>query len=65
MPSPLSPAVIDAIRARAPGVRSTTHFNHAGASLPSADTLEAIQAHLQSEATMGPMEAGAAGGEQM
>ncbi|MBB5463367.1 aminotransferase class V-fold PLP-dependent enzyme [Paraburkholderia sp. Cpub6] len=64
MSSPLSPAVIDAIRARTPGVRSTTHFNHAGASLPSAATLEAIHAHLLREASMGPMEAGAAAREQ-
>ena len=64
MSSPLSPAAIDASRARTPGVRSTTHFNHAGASLPSAATIEAIHAHLLREATMGPMEAGAAGGEQ-
>ncbi|MBC8747269.1 MULTISPECIES: aminotransferase class V-fold PLP-dependent enzyme [Paraburkholderia] len=64
MSSPLSPAVIDAMRARTPGVRSTTHFNHAGASLPSAATLEAIHAHLLREASMGPMEAGAAAREQ-
>ncbi|APA88177.1 aminotransferase class V-fold PLP-dependent enzyme [Paraburkholderia sprentiae WSM5005] len=64
MSSPLSPAAIDAMRARTPGVRSTTHFNHAGASLPSAATLEAIQAHLLREASMGPMEAGAAAREQ-
>ncbi|MGF6964431.1 cysteine desulfurase/selenocysteine lyase [Paraburkholderia sp. WC7.3g] len=64
MSSPLSPAAIDAMRARTPGVRSTTHFNHAGASLPSAATLEAIHAHLLREASMGPMEAGAAAREQ-
>ncbi|MEM5294264.1 aminotransferase class V-fold PLP-dependent enzyme [Burkholderia sp. JPY481] len=64
MSSPLSPAAIDAIRARTPGVLSTTHFNHAGASLPSAATLEAIHVHLLREASMGPMEAGAAAGEQ-
>jgi selenocysteine lyase/cysteine desulfurase len=64
MSSPLSPAAIDALRARTPGVRTTTHFNHAGASLPSAATLDAIHAHLLREASMGPMEAGAAAGEQ-
>src|SRR5579871_5473247 len=63
MSSPLSPAVIDTLRARTPGVRTTTHFNHAGASLPSAATLDAIHAHLLREASMGPMEAGAASGE--
>ena len=64
MSSPLSAAAIDALRARTPGVRTTTHFNHAGASLPSAATLDAIHTHLLREASMGPMEAGAAGGEQ-
>lgn len=64
MSSPLSAAAIDALRARTPGVRTTTHFNHAGASLPSAATLDAIHAHLLREASMGPMEAGAFGDEQ-
>ncbi|MGO4330595.1 aminotransferase class V-fold PLP-dependent enzyme [Cupriavidus sp. 2TAF22] len=60
MPAPLTPAAVEALRARAPGTRTTTHFNHAGASLPSAATLEAIQAQLLREATAGPMEAGVA-----
>ncbi|RKT20936.1 selenocysteine lyase/cysteine desulfurase [Paraburkholderia sp. RAU2J] len=64
MSSPLSPAAVDALRARTPGTRSTTHFNHAGASLPSSATLEAIHAHLWREATIGPMEAGVAGRQQ-
>ena len=34
------------------------HFNHAGASLPSEKTLEAVIAHLRLEALHGPMEAG-------
>jgi selenocysteine lyase/cysteine desulfurase len=59
----LSPATIDALRARTPGVRTTTHFNHAGASLPSAATLDAICAHLFREASIGPMEAGTAAEE--
>ncbi|MCC8402819.1 aminotransferase class V-fold PLP-dependent enzyme [Paraburkholderia sp. MMS20-SJTN17] len=63
MSSPLSPATVDALRARTPGVHTTTHFNHAGASLPSAATLDAIHAHLSREASIGPMEAGAAGEE--
>ena len=64
MSAPLTPAVVEALRARTPGAQSTTHFNHAGASLPSAATLEAIQAHLWREATSGPMEAGVAARRQ-
>ncbi|RKE37596.1 selenocysteine lyase/cysteine desulfurase [Paraburkholderia sp. BL23I1N1] len=64
MPSPLSHAAVAALRARTPGTQSTTHFNHAGASLPSSATLEAMRAHLWLEATTGPMEAGVAGREQ-
>ncbi|OLL28093.1 class V aminotransferase [Burkholderia sp. SRS-W-2-2016] len=60
MPSPLSAAALDALRERIAGVRSTTHFNHAGSSLPSSATVEAIHAHLLREASLGPMEAGAA-----
>lgn len=56
----LTPAALDALRAAAPGTRTTVHFNHAGASLPSTATLEAIQAHLRREAEQGPMEAGVA-----
>lgn len=59
-PEPLTAARVEALRARTPGAQTTTHFNHAGASLPSAATLDAIQAHLYREATMGPMEAGVA-----
>lgn len=61
MPTPLSSATVDALRARTPGAQTTTHFNHGGASLPSAATLEAIRAHLWLEATKGPMEAGVSG----
>ncbi|MGT2509914.1 aminotransferase class V-fold PLP-dependent enzyme [Cupriavidus basilensis] len=64
MPAPLTPAAVDALRARAPGTQTTTHFNHAGASLPSTATLEAIHAHLRREAAQGPMEAGVAAREQ-
>ncbi|RAS34577.1 aminotransferase class V-fold PLP-dependent enzyme [Paraburkholderia bryophila] len=60
----LSTAAVEALRARTPGTQHTTHFNHAGASLPSSATLEAIHAHLWREATMGPMEAGIVGREQ-
>ncbi|MBI0328167.1 aminotransferase class V-fold PLP-dependent enzyme [Burkholderia plantarii] len=64
MTSALSPAAVDALRAATPGIAHTTHFNHGGASLPSARTLEAVQTQLTREAAMGPMEAGAAGVEQ-
>jgi cysteine desulfurase/selenocysteine lyase len=64
MSSSLSPAVVDALRARTPGAQTTTHFNHAGASLPSSATLDAIHAQLWREATMGPMEAGVVGREE-
>lgn len=64
MPSPLSLADVEALRARTPGTQTVTHFNHAGASLPSSATLEAIRAQLWLEATTGPMEAGVTGREQ-
>ncbi|WP_347558056.1 aminotransferase class V-fold PLP-dependent enzyme [Robbsia sp. KACC 23696] len=64
MPTPeLSSERIDALRAATPGLQTTTHFNHAGASLPSRGTLEAINAHLWREATLGPIEAGVAARE--
>ncbi|MFM0056869.1 aminotransferase class V-fold PLP-dependent enzyme [Paraburkholderia phytofirmans] len=64
MHTSLSPTAVDALRAITPGAQSITHFNHAGASLPSSATLEAIHAHLWREATLGPMEAGVAAREQ-
>lgn len=64
MSASLSPIAVDALRASTPGAQSITHFNHAGASLPSSATLEAIRAHLWREATLGPMEAGVAAREQ-
>lgn len=64
MSNPLSAAAVDALRAQTPGAQTTTHFNHAGASLPSSATLEAIHAQLWREATMGQMEAGVFGREQ-
>jgi len=64
MSASLSPTAVDALRASTPGAQCTTHFNHAGASLPSSATLEAIQAHLRREATLGPMEAGVVAREQ-
>ncbi|WP_447987713.1 aminotransferase class V-fold PLP-dependent enzyme [Achromobacter spanius] len=59
-PAPLSPATIQALRAQTPGTQTSVHFNHAGSSLPSSGTVQAIQAHLHREATQGPMEAGVA-----
>ena len=63
MSAPLTPSAVEALRAHTPGTHTTVHFNHAGASLPSAATLQAIHAHLQREATQGPMEAGVASRE--
>ncbi|SIT18963.1 aminotransferase class V-fold PLP-dependent enzyme [Achromobacter sp. MFA1 R4] len=60
MTAPLPPSTVQALRAMAPGTQSSVHFNHAGASLPSTATLQAIHAHLKREAAQGPMEAGVA-----
>jgi len=49
------------LRAATPGCARVIHFNHAGASLPSQATLDAINAQLLREATIGPMEAGVEG----
>ena len=38
----LTAATLEALRAATPGTRTTVHFNHAGASLPSAATLDGI-----------------------
>lgn len=65
MPAPLTDAAVDALRAQTPGTQHLAHFNHAGASLPSKGTLEAVHAHLWREATMGPMEAGVAARSQL
>ena len=64
MPTLFTHAEIETLRSRTPGTRTTVHFNHASASLPSAATLRAISEHLEREATLGPMEAGAAAAEQ-
>ncbi|MDX3988731.1 MAG: aminotransferase class V-fold PLP-dependent enzyme [Achromobacter sp.] len=58
--APLTADTIQTLRAQTPGAQTSVHFNHAGSSLPSSGTLEAIHAHLQREATLGPMEAGVA-----
>lgn len=60
MSAPLTAATIQSLRDQTPGTPTCVHFNHAGSSLPSTSTLQAIQAHLQREATLGPMEAGVA-----
>jgi cysteine desulfurase / selenocysteine lyase len=53
----MSPADIEGLRAETPGCAIGVHFNHAGASLPTATTLAAITDHLQREALYGGMEA--------
>lgn len=60
MSASLTAATIQTLRAQTPGAQTSVHFNHAGSSLPSSGTLEAIHAHLQREAMLGPMEAGVA-----
>lgn len=44
------------LRAATPGCAQVVHFNHAGASLPSQATLDAVIEQLQREALGGPME---------
>lgn len=48
---------VERLRAATPGCASVIHFNHAGASLPSQATLDAMIEQLQREASTGPMEA--------
>ncbi|RON55059.1 aminotransferase class V-fold PLP-dependent enzyme [Pseudomonas frederiksbergensis] len=50
-------AEVERLRGATPGCASVIHFNHAGASLPSQATLDAILGQLQREALGGPMEA--------
>ena len=55
----MSPLQVQHLRDDTPGCQSgLVHFNHAGASLPSQATLDAIIDQLQREARDGPMEAG-------
>lgn len=56
---------VEAWRALTPGCANGLHFNHAGASLPSAATLSAINEYLLREALLGPMEAAATGLETL
>ncbi|CUI44355.1 aminotransferase class V-fold PLP-dependent enzyme [Achromobacter kerstersii] len=58
MSAPLTSDARLALRARTPGAQRCVHFNHAGSSLPSAATVDAVHEHLLREATQGPMEAG-------
>ncbi|WP_248749548.1 aminotransferase class V-fold PLP-dependent enzyme [Pseudomonas sp. MWU15-20650] len=54
----MSPFEVQHLRDATPGCQSgIVHFNHAGASLPSQATLDAIIDQLQREARDGPMEA--------
>lgn len=48
---------IEHLRSEAPGCAMGMHFNHAGSSLPSRATIEAITDHLHREMLSGPMEA--------
>ncbi|MBC3257050.1 aminotransferase class V-fold PLP-dependent enzyme [Pseudomonas paralactis] len=58
----MSPLDVQQLREATPGCQSgIVHFNHAGASLPSQATLDAIIEQLQHEARHGPMEAGEQG----
>ena len=58
----MSPLEIRQLREATPGCQAgLVHFNHAGASLPSQATLDAIIEQLQREAHDGPMEAGEQG----
>ncbi|WP_455884452.1 aminotransferase class V-fold PLP-dependent enzyme [Pseudomonas spelaei] len=55
----MSPIDVQRLRQATPGCQSgLVHFNHAGASLPSQATLDAILDQLHREARDGPMEAG-------
>ncbi|BAQ79252.1 class V aminotransferase [Pseudomonas sp. St29] len=54
---PLDLEQISRLRAATPGCARVCHFNHAGASLPSQGTLDAMLEQLQREAHNGPMEA--------
>ncbi|MGN7743097.1 aminotransferase class V-fold PLP-dependent enzyme [Pseudomonas sp. 22526] len=57
----LSPEHIRQLRAATPGCAQVIHFNHAGASLPSQASLDAMLEQLHREATEGPMEAASQG----
>lgn len=58
----MTPLQVQHLRETTPGCQSgIVHFNHAGASLPSQATLDAIIEQLQREARDGPMEAGEQG----
>jgi cysteine desulfurase / selenocysteine lyase len=56
---PLSAAEVAQIRRQAPGSDHITHLNYAGSGLISRATLKAMTEHLQLEANIGAMEAGA------
>ncbi|MFZ6873706.1 aminotransferase class V-fold PLP-dependent enzyme [Undibacterium sp. Di27W] len=53
----ISPQKLAQLRAQTPGLDKGLHLNHAGASLLPQAALQAIHAHLDLEAQVGPMEA--------
>ncbi|MCO7608736.1 aminotransferase class V-fold PLP-dependent enzyme [Pseudomonas chlororaphis] len=59
----LDPAHLARLREATPGCAQVCHFNHAGASLPSQGTLDAMLGQLQREANEGPMEAAITGAQ--
>lgn len=56
---------IQALRGATPGCAQVAHFNHSGASLPTAATLSAVKEQLDAEATRGPIECAAAANEKV
>ncbi len=48
---------LDALQAATPGWHGSLHLNHAGASPMSAASIAAIQAHIELESRLGPMDA--------
>ena len=56
---------IDAERAATPGCATVAHLNNAGASLPTAATLETVMSHLRREADIGGYEAAAEAADRL
>lgn len=56
---------LNEMRRNTPGLGTSIHFNHAGASLMSRGTFDAIHDHLVLESKLGPMEAGIRASERI